>query len=349
MRRHFRAGVERCRVRWPKRRAGGRFVWAAVATVLLLGSSPSLHAQPAVATTPTAVTPAVATPSPSSPADLKALEHRVQEALRKVVPSIVAVSGGTGVVVSEDGYVLTAAHVGVRPGRRVTMTFPDGHAVRGRTLGSDQGVDAGLMKLDGEGPFPYVPMAASSDVAVGTWCLALGYPVSFERGKPPALRLGRVLSNTPTMLVTDCTIMGGDSGGPLFDLDGNLIGISSRCDDRLTTNIHVPADCFRDVWDRLVQSEDFNSLRPVVAYLGVDRTEGSDEPRIGHVFPGSGAEKAGLQVGDLLLSFGGRALAQYADLPPLIERRRPGDKVELEVRRGDEVLKLQAVLGEREE
>jgi serine protease Do len=316
---------------------------AAVAISLSVGGETRLSGQP------TAAVPDVATAvTPDSPVDLKAIEHRAQETLRKVVPTIVAVSGGSGVVVSEDGYVLTAAHVGVRPGRRVTFTFPDGRVERGRTLGSDQGVDAGLMKIDGEGPFPFVPMATSADVPVGTWCLALGYPVSFERGKAPALRLGRVLGTRPTMLVTDCTIMGGDSGGPLFDLDGNLIGISSRCDDRLTTNIHVPVDCYRASWDRLVRGEDFNSLRPVIAYLVVDRTEDSDDPRIGRVYPGSGAAKAGVQVGDVLVSFGGTALARYSDLPPLIEQRRPGEEVELEVRRGDQVLKLRAVLGQRE-
>lgn len=333
-----------CRTRLPERSSRGWFVPAVVWIVLLLDGRLPLWGQPVPATAH-----ASAATSPASPDELKALEHRAQETLHKVVPSVVAVSGGSGVVVSADGYVLTAAHVGVRPGRRVAMTFPDGHVVRGRTLGNDQGVDAGLMKLDGEGPFPFVPMASSTHVPVGTWCLALGYPLSFERGKAPALRIGRVLSNVPTMLVTDCTIMGGDSGGPLFDLDGNLIGISSRCDDGLTTNIHVPVDCFRAAWDRLVRGEEFNSRRRVLAYLGVDRMEESDAPRIGRVFPDSGAEKAGVRVGDVLLSFGGTAVARYGDLPPLIEQSRPGDEVQLVVRRGDQVLTLRAVLGRRDE
>jgi serine protease Do len=329
---------------WPARPFA---LWVARAAVVV---SLTFCAGTRITGQPTAAAPGVpVAASADASVDLKAMERRAQETLQKVVPSIVAVSGGCGVVVSQDGYVLTAAHVGVRPGRRVTLTFADGRVVRGRTLGSDQGVDAGLMKIDGEGPFPFVPMATSADVPVGTWCLALGYPVSFERGKAPVLRIGRVLGNRPTMLVTDCTIMGGDSGGPLFDLDGNLIGISSRCDDRLTTNIHVPVDCFRAEWDRLLRGEDFNSLRRVVAYLGVDRTEDMDEPRIGRVFPGSGAEKAGVQVGDVVLSFGGTALARYRDLPPLIEQRRPGDEVELEVRRGDQIMKLRAVLGQRED
>ena len=211
---------------------------------------------------------ATATAAPAGPAaeagiDLKAIERRAQETLKRVMPAVVSVAGGSGVVVSPDGYVLTVAHVGMKAGRRVTITFPDGRTVRGKTLGNDEGVDAGLIKIDGEGPFPFVPMGKSADVKAGMWCLALGYPVSFDRGKPPALRIGRVQRNRKTAIITDCTIMGGDSGGPLFDLDSNLIGIGSRCDDELNINIHVPVDCYQNDWDRLTKGEDFNSLRPV--------------------------------------------------------------------------------------
>ena len=296
--------------------------------------------------------PAAAQPNPATDValDLRAVESKAQEIYRRAMPAVVSVSGGSGVVVSADGYVLTVAHVGVRSGRRVTITFPDGTAVRGRTLGNDRGeVDAGLIKIDGDGPFPFVPMGRSADLQRGTWCLAVGYPVRFERGKPPALRIGRVLQSQPHAIITDCTIMGGDSGGPLLDLEGNLIGISSRCDDRLTTNIHVAIDCYRANWERLVAGEDFASTPWSVAYLGVDRVEDSSEPRIGWIYDGSGAAQAGLQVGDLLLKFDGTTLSQYDQLPPLIERRRPGDEVEIEVRRGDDQLTLKAKLGARED
>ena len=101
------------------------------------------------------------------------------------MPAVVAIrEGGSGVVVSADGYVLTVAHVGMRSGRRVMMAFPDGRVMfaAGR-LGNDHGVDAGLIKIDGDGPYPFVPMAKSADVEPGTWCLALGYPVRFEGGQ----------------------------------------------------------------------------------------------------------------------------------------------------------------------
>ncbi len=276
--------------------------------------------------------------------DLKSLEQQTKKALAKVLPAVVAVSGGSGVVVSEDGYVLTVAHVGMRAGRRIRVTFPDGRRFWGRTLGNDAGVDAGLLKLDGNGPFPYAKMGDSEELEIGQWCLALGYPVSFERGKAPAVRIGRVLANRGTSVVTDCTIMGGDSGGPLFDLDGNVIGVSSRCDNRLTINIHVPVHRYEQQWDRLVKGDDFNSFD---VFLGVGPDEAAENARIGEVFDGSGAAKAGLKVGDVILKFDGQELARYRDLPPLILKRKPGDEVEIEIQRGDELLKLKARLGSR--
>jgi serine protease Do len=282
--------------------------------------------------------------------DLRSLEVQLKKTLEKVMPSVVAISGGgSGVVVSEDGYVLTVAHVGMQAGRRVRVTFPDGRQAMGTTLGNDAGVDAGLIKLNQKGPYPYAPMGASAGVEPGRWCVALGYPLSFDRGKNPAVRIGRVLGNNSDTLVTDCTIMGGDSGGPLFDLDGNVIGVSSRCDTRLTVNIHVPVDCYLDTWERLTAGEDFNSLSRNIAYLGVGPQQGVEEPRIGQVFPDTGAARAGLQVGDVLVKFDGEELSRYSDLPPLIQRRKPGDEVEIVVRRGEQILTLKARLSDRDE
>jgi serine protease Do len=283
--------------------------------------------------------------APASIADLKDMERQIRATLDKVTPSVVAVSGGSGVVVSEDGIVLTVAHVVGRAGREVTITFPDGRVVKGKTLGNDRGVDAGLVKITDEGSWPHAEMGKSAGLRAGQWCLTLGYPVSFERGKAPVVRIGRVLENQPSMIVTDGTIMGGDSGGPLIDLEGRVIGIGSRCDNTVTTNIHIPIDRYHDNWDRLVNGEDFNSLLSNVAFLGVAPDESSDDARIGRVIPGSAAEKAGIQVGDLILKLDGHELKEYAELPALIRSREPGDEVEIEVRRGEETLKIEATLG----
>ena len=283
--------------------------------------------------------------SPSSLADLKALEQKVQAVAKQVTRCVVGVSGGSGVVVSEDGLILTVAHVGEREGRRVTVTFPDGRRVRGRTLGNDFGVDAGMVQLEDEGPWPHAELGSSDNLEQGQWCVTLGYPVSFDRDKPPVVRLGRILRNRHGMIFADCKIMGGDSGGPLFDLEGRVIGIGSRCDDNLLLNIHVPIDSYRKNWDRLVGGEDFNSLSPRLAFLGVAPNDDREDDRIDMIIPGSAADKAGIQPGDLIVKFGDKPIEKYDDLPPLVRKHKPGDTVAVIIQRGDETLTLDITLG----
>ncbi len=278
---------------------------------------------------------------------LRDLEKRTRETIEKVTPCIVAVSGGSGVVVSEDGLVLTVAHVGQEAGRRVMMTFADGRRVRGKTLGNDEGVDAGMIQILQEGTWPHVEIGNSADLQVGQWCLAMGYPVTFDRGKPPVVRIGRIQRNNATAIVTDCTIMGGDSGGPLFDMDGKLIGVGSRCDNRLTINIHVPIDCYLDLWDRLADSEDFDSQNEEVAYLGVRPDDEADEVKIIEVYEDTGAEEAGIREGDVIVRFDDKQVDDAEDLTRLIHRKKPGDAVKVEVRRGEEQVELSVTLGTR--
>jgi serine protease Do len=279
---------------------------------------------------------------------LKALEKIIRKIVAAVTPSVVALPGGSGVVVGSDGYVLTVAHVGRRAGRHLAVVFPDGRRARAVTLGNDYGVDAGLVKIIDQGPWPHAEWGRSDHLNSGQWCLTLGYPVSFEHGKMPAVRIGRVLHYGKKEIITDGTIMGGDSGAPLFDLDGRLIGIGTKCIDLLVYNIHVPIDRYREEWEKLVQGKDFDSLAPKQAFLGVIPGEGSDEPRVASVIPGSGAEKGGLRAGDLIWKFAGKELHKFEELPPLVQRHKPGDQVEIELHRGIETLKLRVTLGQRE-
>ena len=168
------------------------------------------------------------------------------------------------------------------PARRdLFVVFPDGRRARAVTLGNDYGVDPSCVKVADEGPWPHAEWGRSDNLSPGQWCLTLGYPVNFEHGKMPAVRIGRVLHYGKKEIITDGTIMGGDSGAPLFDLDGKIIGIGTKCIDLLVYNIHVPIDRYRDDWEKLVQGKDFDSLAPKQALLGVIPAEGSDEARRG--------------------------------------------------------------------
>lgn len=289
--------------------------------------------------------------TPKSPGDLRALESRLKQVVDAVSPSVIAVGdGGSGVVVSEDGMVLCVAHVGLRAGRRTTFTFPDGRKARGVTLGNCSDLDAGLMKITDPGPWPHVDMGRSSEVKPGQWCMAMSYPTTFEHGKPPVVRAGRVLRSAPSFIVTDCTIMGGDSGGPVFDLDGKVIALSSTCNDSLLQNRHVPIDCYRDDWERLIKGEDFehNGRLAMTALLGLRPDDQAADARLGTVIARSPAAEAGLKAGDVILRFDGQPVEKYDDLKPLAARHHPGCTCDIEVvvqRRG-QVLKFHTSFAE---
>jgi hypothetical protein len=112
------------------------------------------------------------------------------------------------------------------------------------------------MKIDEPGPYPFVEMGRSSTLALGQWVIAVGHPGGFRPNRSPVVRLGRVLMSNPFLIRTDCAQDGGDSGGPLFDLDGVVVGIHSRIGPgAITENVHVPIDTYKQTWDRLASAE----------------------------------------------------------------------------------------------
>jgi serine protease Do len=197
--------------------------------------------------------------APKNIEELKAIQAKVTSVVSKVLPSIVAVrvgpSQGSGVVVTKDGYVMTAGHVGGKPDQDVVFLFPDGKTAKGKTLGIHGRADAGLMKITDEGQWPFVEMGRSGEKKLGDWSVAVGHPLGFQDGRPPVVRIGRILRSEDSVIQTDCPLVAGDSGGPLFDLDAKVIGINSRIAGSVRMNFHVPVDVFHDVWDRLVKGE----------------------------------------------------------------------------------------------
>jgi len=204
--------------------------------------------------------------TPKNADELKAIEAQVQKVVAKVLPCTVAVqvgpSGGSGVIVSEDGYVMTAGHVVGKPGQDVVFRFADGKTAKGKTLGMYVSADAGLMKITDPGKWPFAERGTSAGLKPGTWCLATGHPLGYHPGRPPVVRLGRILRRQDGFLQTDCTLVSGDSGGPLFDLEGKIIGIHSGIGGPTSVNLHVPADTFRDNWDRLVKGDSWQDDLP---------------------------------------------------------------------------------------
>jgi serine protease Do len=289
-------------------------------------------------------------PSPASLAELKDLNERVKTLVAKVRSAVVQVSGGSGVVISADGLVMTVAHVGGHAGRNVMFIFPDGSRARGVTLGNDKMGDAGLMRITDRGNWPHVDVAKPEDIRLGEWCVALSYPVSFDQQqRHPSVRLGRVYHHCPMDVSSDCAIMGGDSGGPLFDMQGRVIGISSTCGNSLLENRHISVDRFQRYWDRLHKGEDMEELEPGQgAMLGVESNPEVDEARLGGVTPGGAAAKAGMKAGDVVIKFAGQQIHTFQELTAEVRKYKPGEKVEVEIQRGEEVLKISATLGKAE-
>ncbi|VTR92877.1 peptidase s1 and s6 chymotrypsin hap : Peptidase S1 and S6 chymotrypsin/Hap OS=Akkermansia muciniphila CAG:154 GN=BN502_00546 PE=4 SV=1: Trypsin_2: Trypsin_2: PDZ_2 [Gemmata massiliana] len=199
--------------------------------------------------------PAIAENSQPTPPDLEALQKVEQQAIataRKVGPAVVTVlspagaerrrqgrywKSGSGVLISPDGLVLSQLHVSHlgpdgddfsithRPGERTVVFLADGREREAELLGANRTYDLSLLRLVDPGPYPFVPLDPERRVRTGDWVLKLGYPLRADPERLAPVRLGRVLGGVPEAFVTDCRMTGGDSGGPFFDLSGQLVGI----------------------------------------------------------------------------------------------------------------------------
>ena len=329
---------------------------AAVVAGALLAVSPITHGQGLEAAV-------AAPPTPLSVGDLKAIQDDVQRVTAEVGPATVGLmtplGAGSGVVVSEDGLILTAAHVIGEPGRRVGVYFPDGTVAAGRTLGVHHGtIDAGMVQLindpDRPRPWPHVEMAPADAAppSVGDWVVATGHPGRFDPQRPTVVRLGRLIQvRNGKSLRSDCTLIGGDSGGPLFNRDGQLIGIHSRIGRSMRSNYHVPLDAFRRDWDALARGELILEQRgpgdrPMIG-IGLQQTE--QGVLVTSVFPGSGAAKAGVRPGDLITAVGGESAAVDGALQEFIVETTPGRTVTLTIQRDDLELNVEVEVAEAEE
>ncbi|MDX1963900.1 MAG: trypsin-like peptidase domain-containing protein [Pirellulales bacterium] len=351
----------------------------AVLLLVVCGSGPShLTAQPATANKP--ATPAAAPAgnkiasvskeapvaesreqqpdflragAPKSVEDLKTLEKAITTLLPKLNAATVGVqignSAGSGVIIDKEGHVLTAAHVAGTAGQEATFILPDGKVLSGKTLGANHDTDAGLMKIDNPRDLPFIPLGDYNQVRTGTWVISTGHPGGFQKDRTPVVRFGRVLSARRSVVVSDCTIMPGDSGGPLFNLNGEVVGIHSRISGALTSNLHVPISLFQDDWDRLVKGEVWGrDITPTGPYLGViGDTEVTDKAQLAAVNPGSPAERAGLKGGDVITKINDQELKSFDELAAAVRQLKPGQTAKLSVLRGTETLDLKVKIGTR--
>jgi len=283
--------------------------------------------------------------SPATIEELRIMQEKFAELAEMVKPAVVNIqmggSQGSGVVVTRDGYVLTAAHVISRPSRKATVTFPDGKRVQATTLGIGRQIDSGILKIDdSQGvDFPYVDLGISAGLNQGQWVMAIGHPGGIDEKRGLVLRVGRVLSSSERVIQTDCTLVGGDSGGPLFDLNGEVVGIHSRIGSNLWDNLHVPVDTYSDHWDKMVQGLIVDGR----ATIGV-RFE-SDTLKIEEVTAGGAAEKAKLQAGDVIVKVGEFEIEKTDDVRRALGNYLPYMKIDVVVLRDDQEMTFNVTLG----
>ena len=193
---------------------------------------------------------------------LDSFENQLQNSIEKVTPACVLIITqeyfgktrgmmASGVCVSEDGTIMTAGHI-VIPGGKYEIVFPDGRKAPANGLGKIGKMDLGLLKITEEGEFPFAEMGYSASLKIGEPCFSLSYPGSFPKKR--VIRFGHVADlNVPPIgsLRTTCLMEPGDSGGPVFDMDGKVIGIRSFIGLPLDENFEVPVDAYRNNWDAL--------------------------------------------------------------------------------------------------
>jgi len=271
-------------------------------------------------------------PSPTSMEELRDIQNHVAALVSQVSSAVVAVviddSSGSGVVITSDGLVLTAGHVGERAGRQVKFTFPNGSMARGKTLGVDEDADTGLMRITDPGPWPHVGVGELKHAQLGDWTLALGNPGGFDLKRSLVARLGRIIQLTPDHLQTDCTIFPGDSGGPLFDMYGRVIGIHSSITTSAEENYHVPITRFFATWEELIGPPE-----RLPSYCGLSVVDDPEGCRVSKIEKDSPATLAKLKLGDVLLSVDGRHVAAASWFEHWLIDSAPGETLKLQIKR----------------
>lgn len=274
-------------------------------------------------------------------------------------PRFDAQSLGSGFIISEDGYILTNHHV-VEGASEIIVRLNDRRQMTAELIGEDDRTDLALLKVDAE-ELPTVRTGQSSAVEAGEWVLAIGSPFGFEYSVTAGIvsAKGRNLptENYVPFLQTDVAINPGNSGGPLFNLDGEVIGVNSHIYSRSGgfqgISFAIPIELAMDVAEQLRERGTVSRAwlgvviqdvtRELAESFGMDRPEGA---LVAQVLPGSPAEAAGLEPGDVIVEFDGREVANSGALPPIVGRTPVGSTAPVVVVRGGDRQTIEVELAE---
>lgn len=266
--------------------------------------------------------------------------------------------GGSGMIVRSDGYVLTNNHV-VNGASRIDVHLQNGKSHPARLIGADSATDLALLKIEARG-LPQVEFASSESARVGQFVIAIGSPFGLDytvtTGVLSAKGRGGIGANEiEDYLQTDASINPGNSGGPLVDLRGRVLGINTMIIGHGSgIGFAIPSDIARRVTQQLIETGtvkrawlgvSFQEITPELAgHFGGGATGGA---LVNSVVPQGPADAAGLQAGDVITAIDGQPIRDGSGLLRTILRHGIGDRLVLDVRRGDAMSKVSLVTGER--
>ena len=266
---------------------------------------------------------------------------------------------GSGFIISENGYIITNAHV-IEDAEEILVRLVDKREYRARVIGADRRSDIAVIRIDAEG-LPVVSMGEPDALKVGEWVVAIGSPFGFEHSVTAGIvsAKGRSLpdENFVPFIQTDVAINPGNSGGPLFNLKGEVVGVNSQIYSQtggfMGLSFAIPIDVAMDVQSQLRSSGVVRRGRIGVAIQEVTRVlaESFGLPRaegalVSSVEAGASADKAGVRQGDVIVRFDGRTVSNSSDLPRIVAATRPGAIVDMQIFRDGEAQTLSVAVGE---
>lgn len=274
-----------------------------------------------------------------------------------------AQSLGSGFVISADGLIVTNNHV-IAEADEITVNFSDGSKLEAELVGTDPKTDIAVLRVKSDKPLEFVPLGNSDESRIGDWVMAIGNPFGLGGSVSMGIvsAIGRDINSGPydNFIQTDAAINRGNSGGPLFNMNGEVIGINtaiiSPSGGSIGIGFSVPTSLANQV---IAQLTEFGETRR--GWLGVQIQTVTDEiaetlglPKaagalVGDVFKDGPAEAGGIQSGDVVLKFNGKDVAEMRDLPRIVADTQVDDKVDVVVFRGGKKKTVQITVGRLED
>jgi len=268
---------------------------------------------------------------------------------------------GSGVIVSPDGYIITNNHV-IDDATSLEITTNDNKTYEAKVIGIDKSTDIAVLKIDAEIDLPYIPFGDSNITKIGEWVLAVGNPFNLSSTVTAGIvsAKSRDLDNSDqrnqSFIQTDAAVNTGNSGGALVNTKGELIGIntaivSPRDGKYIGYSFAVPSNIARKVFEDIleygnvqkgllgVRGQSLNSI--LAKNLNIKQTEGF---YINSIQKGMGAEKSGIQKGDIIIEIDRIKIRKFADLSGYLSSKRPGNKINVKLLRNDKVKNVTVVL-----